>query len=74
VAIGDFSGPAERNSAMPETEGLGKTGWAALAILVLCIALVVVFGFAAAIYIGLIGTAAALTLMVVLCLGDRAKT
>jgi len=59
---------------MPETEGLGKTGWAALAILILCIALVVVFGFAAAIYIGLIGTAAAMVIMVVLCLGDMGKT
>ena len=59
---------------MPETEGLGKTGWAALAILVVCIALVVVFGFAAAIYIGLVGTAAALVVMVVLCLGDTSET
>jgi|GEM_PF-1672198 len=59
---------------MPETEGLGKTGWAALAILIVCIALVVVFGFAAAIYIGLVGTAAALVIMVVLCLGDTSKT
>ena len=59
---------------MPETEGLGKTGWAALAILILCIALVVVFGFAAAIYIGLIGTALMLGVIVVLCLGDRIKS
>ena len=52
---------------MPETEGLGKTGWAALALLISCIALVVVFGFSAAIYIGLVGTAAALVIMVLLC-------
>ncbi len=55
---------------MLETEGLGKTGWALLALLVLCIAIVATFGLAAAIYIGLIGTAAALTILVVLCLGD----
>jgi hypothetical protein len=59
---------------MPETEGLGKTGWAALALLVLGIVLVVVFGFAAAIYIGLIGTAALLVVIVLLCLGDTIKT
>ncbi len=55
---------------MPETEGLGKTGWAALAGLIVCIALVAVFGMSAAIYIGLAGTAAAMVIMVVLCLGD----
>ena len=59
---------------MPETEGLGKTGWAALALLVLGIVAVVMFGFAAAIYIGLIGTAVILTVIVVLCLGDSLKT
>ena len=59
---------------MPSTEGLGKTGWAALGLLVLAIALVVYFGFAAAIYIGLVGTAAALVIMVLLCLGDSIKT
>ena len=59
---------------MPSTEGLGKTGWAALGLLVLAIALVVIFGFAAAIYIGLVGTAAALAIMVLLCLGDSIKT
>lgn len=59
---------------MPETEGLGKTGWAALAILVVCIALVVVFGFAAAIYIGIVGTVAAFAIMIVLCLGDTRQT
>ena len=58
---------------MPETEGLGKTGWAALALLILCIALVVVFGLTAAIYIGLAGTAAAMIIMVLLCLGDTGK-
>ena len=55
---------------MPETEGLGKTGWALLGVLVLAIVAVATFGFAAAIYIGLLGTAAALTIMVLLCLGD----
>jgi hypothetical protein len=59
---------------MPETEGLGKTGWAALALLVLGILAVVVYGFAAAIYIGLIGTAAMLVLIVMLCLGDTIST
>jgi hypothetical protein len=59
---------------MPETEGLGKTGWAALGLLILAIALVVIFGFGAAIYIGLVGTAAALVIMVLLCLGDSIKT
>lgn len=68
------AGPAEGSSAMPETEGLGKTGWAALAVLITCIALVVVFGFSAAIYIGLVGTAAALVIMVVLCLGDMRQS
>ena len=34
------------------------------------IAIVATFGMAAAIYIGLIGTAAALTILVLLCLGD----
>lgn len=58
---------------MPETEGLGKTGWAALAFLLVGILAVVVWGFAAAIYIGLIGTAAALVIMVMLCLGDTLK-
>ncbi len=55
---------------MPETEGLGKTGWAALASLVLAVALVVTFGFSAAIYAGLVGTAAALAVIVILCLSD----
>jgi hypothetical protein len=59
---------------MPETEGLGKTGWAALALLLLGILLVVVYGLAAAIYIGLVGTAAVLVLIVVLCLGDTIKS
>ena len=34
---------------MPETEGLGRTGWAALLVLVLGILAVLAFGFAAAI-------------------------
>jgi hypothetical protein len=55
---------------MPETEGLGKTGWAALGLLVLAVALVVMFGFSAAIYAGLVGTAAAMAVIIVLCLGD----
>jgi hypothetical protein len=55
---------------MPETEGLGKTGWAALGLLVLAVALVVMFGFSAAIYAGLVGTAAAMAIIIVLCLGD----
>lgn len=55
---------------MPETEGLGKTGWALLAFLVACIAIVATFGLAAAIYIGVFSTAVALTIIVVLCLGD----
>jgi hypothetical protein len=55
---------------MPETEGLGKTGWAALGLLVLVVALVVMFGFSAAIYAGLVGTAAAMAIIIVLCLGD----
>ncbi len=59
---------------MPETEGLGRTGWAALGLLLLAIALVVSFGFAAAIYIGLLGTAAAMVIMVMLCLGDTIKS
>lgn len=59
---------------MPETEGLGKTGWAALGFLLLAIALVVMFGFSAAIYVGLIGTAVALATIVMLCLGDSLNT
>jgi hypothetical protein len=55
---------------MPDTEGLGKTGWALLAFLVLCIGIVATFGLAAAIYIGVFSTAVALTIIVVLCLGD----
>ena len=45
---------------MPETEGLGRTGWAALLVLVVGIVAVLVFGFAAAIYVGLLLTFAAL--------------
>lgn len=55
---------------MPETEGLGKTGWAALGLLVVAVALVVMFGFSAAIYAGLVGTAVAMVIIVALCLGD----
>lgn len=58
---------------MPHTEGLGKTGWAALAFLLLGILAVVIWGFGAAIYIGLFGTAVALVIMVLLCLGDTVK-
>ncbi len=59
---------------MPETEGLGKTGWALLGLLVLGFAIVATFGLAAAIYIGLLGTAAALVILIVLCLGDTRST
>jgi hypothetical protein len=59
--------------AMPHTEGLGKTGWAALAFLLLGILAVVIWGFGAAVYIGLFGTAVALVIMVLLCLGDTVK-
>jgi len=58
---------------MPHTEGLGKTGWAALAFLLLGIVAVVIWGFGAAIYFGLFGTAVALVVMVLLCLGDAFK-
>lgn len=59
---------------MPATEGLGKTGWAALGLLLLAIGLVLAFGMAAAIYLGLIGTAAAMAIIVVLCLGDTIRS
>lgn len=59
---------------MPETEGLGRTGWAALGLLLLAIALVVSFGFAAAIYIGLVGTFAAMAIIILLCLGDTIQS
>lgn len=59
---------------MPETEGLGKTGWLLLGLLVLSIVIVAIFGLAAAIYIGLLGTAAALVVLVLLCLGDTKLT
>jgi hypothetical protein len=55
---------------VPETEGLGKTGWALLAFLVACIGIVAMFGLAAAIYIGVFSTAVMLAIIVVLCLGD----
>ena len=58
---------------MPETEGLGRTGWVALLVLVLGILAVVVFGFAAAIYIGLLLTFLALVVMVLLCQGEPAQ-
>ena len=58
---------------MPETEGLGRTGWAALLVLVLGILAVLVFGFAAAIYIGLLLTFLALVVMVMLCQGEPAS-
>jgi hypothetical protein len=58
---------------MPETEGLGKTGWAALGLLLLGIGLVAMFGMAAAIYLGLIGTVVAMAIIVVLCLGDTIR-
>lgn len=57
---------------MPATEGLGPIGWAALGVLVLGILAVVVFGFGAAIYLGLVLTFVALGLMIALCVGDRA--
>jgi hypothetical protein len=55
---------------MPETEGLGKTGWGVLAALVLAIVVVATFGLSAAIYLGLLGTVAAMATLIVLCLGD----
>lgn len=55
---------------MPETEGLGKTGWALLVLLVLCIGIVAMFGLAAAIYIGVLGTIVGFAIIVMLCLGD----
>ncbi|HRY27452.1 MAG: hypothetical protein R3D25_15200 [Geminicoccaceae bacterium] len=58
---------------MPETEGLGRTGWAALLVLVVGIVAVLVFGFAAAIYVGLLLTFAALVIMVMLCQGEPAS-
>jgi hypothetical protein len=56
---------------MPETEGLGKTGWGVLAAVVVAIVVVATFGLSAAIYLGLLGTAAAMAILIVLCLGDR---
>ena len=67
---GGFVAVEHGEELMPETEGLGKTGWALLAFLVACIAIVAIFGLAAAIYIGVVSTAAALTILVLLCLGD----
>lgn len=55
---------------MQATEGLGGIGWCAVAVLLVGILAVVLFGFSAAIYFGLIGTAVALAIMVALCLGD----
>ncbi len=57
---------------MPQSEGFGRTGWAALLILVLGILAVLVFGFAAAIYVGLALTLAALVIMILLCQGEPA--
>ncbi len=58
---------------MPACEGFGRTGWAALLVLVLGILAVLLFGFAAAIYIGLLLTFVALIVMVMLCQGEPAK-
>lgn len=55
---------------MPETEGLGGTGWAALAFLLFGILAVLIFGMGAAFYVALFATAVALVVMVLLCLGD----
>lgn len=58
---------------MPATEGFGRTGWAALLVLVLGILAVLLFGFAAAIYIGILLTCVALVVMVMLCQGEPAN-
>ncbi len=58
---------------MPATEGFGRTGWAALLVLLLGILAVLLFGFAAAIYIGLLLTFTALVVMVLLCQGEPAN-
>ncbi len=58
---------------MPQTERLGRTGWAALLVVVLGVLAVLVFGFAAAIYVGLALTFAALVIMVLLCQGEPAS-
>ena len=58
---------------MPQTERLGRTGWAALLVVVLGVLAVLVFGFAAAIYVGLALTFTALVIMVLLCQGEPAN-
>lgn len=58
---------------MQKSERLGRIGWAALVVLLAGILAVLVFGFAAAIYAGLLLTLVALVTLVLLCQGKPAS-